>query len=319
MANSPDCAGPWIKASIRRPGWTRIRHDRTSTILDVTLIPWQEDGHTIIEKVTAGGICAGSSEDNLIVAGKVAGVEVRALAVMLQESPLVLMTKPQSGIRSLTDLPGKRVAMHVDGIRILEAVLALKRIDRSDIEITEVTYDLDNLIQDRFDAVQGYAFSEPFALAAKGIKVHLIPIRDQLLHPYAQVFFATENCITEHSDMFRSFLSASFAGWQQAMTHRQEAAHTVVKVAGGAADLATEQKTIDTMYPYVAGNMGLKRFGTIDMKRWDDNIESYAHFRIIPRRITSGEVVDDRFLKEIYPEQQSSMASTNFPPSRQPG
>jgi ABC-type nitrate/sulfonate/bicarbonate transport system substrate-binding protein len=281
--------------------------------LDVTLIPWKEDGHSIIDKVTAGGMCAGSSEDNLIVASKAVGVEVRALAVMLQESPLVLMTKPKSGIRSLTDLPGKRVAMHVDGIRILEAVLALKGINQSDIEITEVAYDLNNLIQDRFDAVQGYVFSEPFALAAMEIKVHLIPIRDQRLHPYAQVFFATENCITQHSEILRSFLAASFAGWQQAMVHRQEAAHTVVKVSGGLVDLVTEQKTIETMYPYVAGKVGLNRFGTIDTTRWEDNLESYARFRIIPRQISTGEVVDDKFLREIYPEQPSSRASRHFP------
>jgi ABC-type nitrate/sulfonate/bicarbonate transport system substrate-binding protein len=277
--------------------------------LDVTLIPWKEDDHSIIDKVAAGGICAGSSEDNLIVVGKVAGVEVRALAVMLQESPLVLMTKPNSGIRSLTDLPGKRVAMHVDGICILEAVLALKGIKRSDIEITEVAYDLNNLIQDRFDAVQGYAFSEPFALAAMGIKVHLIPVRDQRLHPYAQVFFATENCITQHSDILRSFLTASFAGWQQAMTHRQEAAHTVVKVSGGLVDLATERKTIETMVPYVAGNAGLTRFGTIDMKRWENNLESYARFSLIPRQITIDEVVNDKYLREIYPGPPSPLMS----------
>ena len=273
--------------------------------LDVTLIPWQEDGRSIIDKVVTGGICAGSSEDNLIVAGKFAGVEVRALAVMLQESPLVLMTKPSSGIQSLTDLRGKRVAMHVDGIRILEAVLALKGINQTDIEITEVAFDLNNLIQDRFDAVQGYAFSEPFALAAMGVNVHLIPIRDQLLHPYAQVFFATENCIAQHSDTLRNFLAASFAGWQQAMTHRQEAASTVVKISGGLVDLATERKTIETMCPYVAGKAGLKRFGMIDMIRWENNLDSYAHFRIIPRRITLDEVVNDKFLRDIYPRNPS--------------
>lgn len=283
--------------------------------LDVTLIPWQEDGRTIIDKVAAGGVCAGSSEDNLIVAGKVAGVEVRALAVMLQESPLVLMTKPNSGIKALTDLRGKRVAMHVDGIRILEAVLALKGINQSDVEITEVTYDLDNLIQDRFDAVQCYAFSEPFILAAMGIKVNLIPIRDQLLHPYAQVFFATENCIANHADIFRSFLAASFAGWQQAMTHRQEAAHTVVKISGGLVDLATEQKIIETMCPYVAGKAGLKQFGLIDRIRWENNLNSYARFGIIPRKITINQVVNDKFLKEIYPEYPSPLTSSHVPPA----
>jgi ABC-type nitrate/sulfonate/bicarbonate transport system substrate-binding protein len=266
--------------------------------LDVTLIPWQEDGRSIIDKVVAGGLCAGSSEDNLIVAGCAAGVGVRALAGMLQESPLVLMTKPDSGIRSLSDLPGRRVAMHSDGIRILEAVLALKGIDRLDVEISEVTYDLDNLIQDRYEAVQGYAFAEPFVLAGLGINVQLIPIRDHLLHPYAQVFFTSESCLTQHSDILRRFLSASFAGWRQAMTQREEAAHTVVKVSGGLADLATERKAIETMLPYVAGTVGLRRFGTLDRTRWKNNLDSYARFGIIPRPMAIDQTLTGEFLPD---------------------
>ena len=41
--------------------------------LAVALRPWQEDGRSIVDKVLAGGLCAGSSEDNLIVSGIAAG------------------------------------------------------------------------------------------------------------------------------------------------------------------------------------------------------------------------------------------------------
>ena len=57
------------------------------------------------------------------------------------------------------------------------------------------------------------------------------------------------------------------------------------------------------MYPYVVGKVGLKRFGTIDMIRWENNIESYARFSIIPHKIAIDEVVDNKFLREIYHEQ----------------
>lgn len=268
--------------------------------LEVDLCPWTEDGRSIVDKVVAGGLCAGSSEDNLIVSGVIAGRGIKALGVMLQESPLVLMTKPSSGIQSLTDLRGKRVAMHVDGIRILEAVLALHGINQSEIELTEVTFDLDNLVQDRFDAVQGYAMTEPIMLAAMGIEVHLIPIRHRQLHPYAQVFFATEPCIAQNPDIIRSFLAASWAGWQQAMTYRDEAARIVVKMSGDTADLATERRILEQVYAFATGNMGLEWFGMLDVERWEYNLESYARFGITSRKLTTAEVVEDRFLKEIY-------------------
>ena len=109
--------------------WAQATELYRAAGLDVTLVPWHEDSRGIVEKVMTatdqGTICAGSSEDNLIVSACAAGVPIKALATMLQDSPLVLITKTTSGIRTLADLPGRRVAMQPDGNRILEAVLAL--------------------------------------------------------------------------------------------------------------------------------------------------------------------------------------------------
>lgn len=268
--------------------------------LAVDLIPWREDGRSIVEKVMAGGLCAGSSEDNLIVSALGAGHPIKALAGMLQQSPLVLMTKRASNIQTLTDLVGRRVAMHTDGIRILEAVLALAGIDRVAIDLTEVTYDLDNLAQDRFDAVQGYAMSEPLELAALGYDLHLIPVRHYHLHPYAQVFFAGESTIRQEPAILQAFLAASFEGWRQAMAQREEAAQIVVKMAQGVAHLSTERQIVETLTTYVNGDIAMTRFGALDLGRWQRNLDTYANLGLTPRRLTVAEVVDEQLVKAIY-------------------
>lgn len=268
--------------------------------LAVDLIPWREDGRSIVEKVMAGGLCAGSSEDNLIVSALGTGHPIKALAGMLQQSPLVLMTKRSSNIQTLTDLAGRRVAMHADGIRILEAVLALAGIDRAAIDLTEVTYDLDNLAQDRFDAVQGYAMSEPLELAALGYDLHLIPVRHYHLHPYAQVFFAGESTIRQEPAILQAFLAASFEGWRQAMAQREEAAQIVVKMAQGVAHLSTERQIVETLTTYVNGDIAMTRFGALDLGRWQRNLDTYANLGLTPRRLTVAEVVDEQLVKAIY-------------------
>ncbi len=268
--------------------------------LAVDLIPWQEDGRSIVEKVMAGGLCAGSSEDNLIVSGIVAGHPVKALAGMLQQSPLVLMTKRTSSIRTLADLVGRRVAMHADGIRILEAVLALSGIDLAMIDLTEVTYDLNNLAQDRFDAVQGYAMSEPLELAALGYDLHLIPVRHHHLHPYAQIFFASETVIQQEAATLRAFLAASFEGWRQAMAQREEAAWIVVKMAQGAAHLSTERQIVETLATYVSGDIPLTRFGALDRGRWQRNLDTYANLGLTPYPLPVDAVLDEQFVQAIY-------------------
>ena len=257
-------------------------------------------GRSILDEVADGALCAGSSEDNCLITANIAGRSFRALGAMLQETPLVLMTRPTSGIQTLADLPGRRVGMHVDGIRILEAVLELEGVDRSTIEITQVDFDLDNLARDRFDAVQGYAMAEPIELAAMGVDVHLIPIRHAELHPYAQVFFATEACIARAPEVFRRFLQASFEGWRRAMADRDEAARVVMALAQDYGTLTTERQVIEAMQPYVAGDVGLQRFGNLDPARWARNLASYARFGITPRQLTLKETVDDQFLKAIY-------------------
>ena len=183
--------------------------------LDVILAPWEDDGRSVAEKVVAGGLCAGSAEDNLVVAAKARDrMQVSALAAMFRETPLVVMSRPESGIRSIADLRGKRVAMHCDGIRILEGILDLHGISRSDLELVEVTHDLDNLLARRFDAVQGYSVAEPLELAARGLTVSTFALRHRMLHPYAQVIFAPDPLLATDRQSYERFLAASFAGWR---------------------------------------------------------------------------------------------------------
>lgn len=101
--------------------------------LDVQLQPWHHDGQSIIDKIMAGGLCAGSSEDNLIVSAIADGRGVKAIGSMLQGTPLSLMSRTTQRICSVHDLRGKRVGMHSDGIRALEVILALEGLSPNDL------------------------------------------------------------------------------------------------------------------------------------------------------------------------------------------
>ena len=185
--------------------WALDRRLYSDAGLDVTLIPWVEDGRSIVQKVLAGGLCAGSAEDNLVLAQSARGAgQVSALAAMFQTTPLIVMSRPESSIRRIGDLRARRVAMHSDGIRILEAMLDLHGISRSDLDLFEVTHDLDNLLERRFDAVQGYAVSEPLELAARGLNVSTFTLRHPDLHPYAQVDLRTGCAACRPAPAFRA-------------------------------------------------------------------------------------------------------------------
>lgn len=251
--------------------------------LDVVLVPWVEDGRDIIEKVMAGGLCAGSAEDNLVVAANAcARHKVSGLAAMFQLTPLVVMSRPETGIQSIADLRGKSVAMHCDGIRILEGLLSLNGIGRDELELVEVSHDLDNLAGRRFDAVQGYAVAEPLELAARGLDVVTFPLRHRELHPYAQVVFAADALLATHRKIYERFLHASFEGWCACLNDLDQAMASIRRVGVSMDDPEREIEALNLVRRLVSGEDSTPGLGCIDPGRWAANLQAYRRLGIVP-------------------------------------
>ena len=251
--------------------------------LDVTLVPWVEDGRSVVDKVMAGGLCAGSAEDNLVIAARAdQSIRVSALAVMFAQTPLVVMSRPETGIRSVADLRGKRVAMHCDGIRILEGMLELHGIHRSDLELVEVTHDLNNLLNRRFDAVQGYAVAEPLELAARGLTVSTLTLRHSKLHPYAQVVFAPDSLLAAHRRSYERFLQASFAGWRACLEDLDQAGTSIRRVGEPMESPELEISALRLVRELVTTGNGKNGMGCIDPSRWAANLRAYRRLGIVP-------------------------------------
>ncbi len=185
--------------------------------LDVTFVPWCHDGRSVIQKgvdhASGGELCAGSVADNLVVSECATSASARVFGAMLQDTPLVLMSRPSQHISSFNDLRGKRVGMHTDGIRALEIVLTLEGFAMGYLDVHEVGFDLEHLIQGRFDALQGYSMTEPVQLETLGVDVDVLPIRHLRLQPYAQTYVSETTLLSEHQGRFADFLAASNAGW----------------------------------------------------------------------------------------------------------
>ncbi|MEM7346816.1 MAG: ABC transporter substrate-binding protein [Chloroflexota bacterium] len=277
--------------------WARERNLYRAAGLEVQLLdPRDYPTSPTLDLVLKYELAAGCMEDNLVVRASLAGHGVRAIGAMLQQTPMVLMTAPESGLRTLHDLPGRRIAMHNDGVHLLRAILALHGIDAQQVDITVGGWLLTDLIEGRFDAVQGYTITEPAELMAHGLTPHLIPVLHHNLHPYAQMMFATTTCIDTYEDELRRFLQATFEGWRQAMTHREEAAYLVAAVSEDQPDASVNLQILEAMVPLVAGDVGLERVGYLDPDRWQHNLATYWRFGMIDQPATIEAVVDDRFV-----------------------
>ena len=277
--------------------WARERGLYARRGLEVRLVPPHENpGRPVLDLVLENDPAAGCMEDNLIVRASLAGRGVRAIGAMLQDTPMVLMTAADSGIASLRDLPGRRIAMHRDGIHLLETILALHGIAAGDLNPTLEGWSLDDLIAGRFDAVQGYAITEPALLARRGFAARLLPLRHADLDPYAQVMFAATRCIEARGPILSDFLAATFEGWRAAMDDRDTAAELVAAVSDEQPSVEENRAILDAMVPLVAGAVGMARVGALEPDRWRRNLAAYARFGMVDRLAAVEEVVDRRFL-----------------------
>ncbi len=295
MADAFDFYLDWIiGAQFAGQCWALDKGWYAAAGLDVTLVPWQEDGRTIVDKVLAGGIGAGCSEDNLVVSAAGKDGSVKVIGAMLQGTPLVLMSRPEKRIRSFQDLRGKRIGMHNDGNRALEMVLALEGIAPGDIEILEVPFDLGYLQQDRVDALQGYLMTEPIQLESMGIAVDVLPVTHARLHPYAQAYFASTAVISSSGDLMSRFLAVSTAGWRAVLTDPDQAADIVAKMMGDLSQAREQRRMLDKLMPLVAGALPVEQIGAIETEQWQRNLATYFEYGLTDRLLALSAIVDSR-------------------------
>lgn len=259
------------------PIWAREKGLYRHQGLEVKLLPPSaQTQHSLIDLVLDREDAVGSIEDNLIVRAALSRKPVRAIACMLNETPLVLMTALGGPIKTLLDLPGHRVAMHGDGVHLLKTLLKLNGLDLESVRLQADHASLDNLIEGRLDALQGYAITEARTLAEQGFEARLIPLRHPDLNPHSQVIFASLQTIAHRKKDLQAFLRATFEGWRQVLAQPGEAAELIAEHSSEHRDPIQNWVILDTIGRYVSAEEASRPLGTLDPERWRRNLKSYA-------------------------------------------
>lgn len=146
-----------------------------------------------------------------------------ALAAIVQHSPIVLMTLKKNNLLTPQDLIGKRV-MYPEGHYGSNTLGLLKRegINESQIESVPLSYNIQDLIDEKVDAMVGYITDQPFQLRQRGVEYNLIDPRVYGIDYYGDVLFSTESKVDEHSDEVKAIRKASIDGWRYAIENPDE-------------------------------------------------------------------------------------------------
>jgi len=191
--------------------------------LDVTLLQAPKSVGVVESVVDAKDLRFGVSESSVLLAQRLAGQPIQALAAMLQASPMGWMHLPKTGIDSIADFKGKRIGIHADGEKILGIALAKHGLSLSDVNFVEVGYDPQILVDGQIDIMQAYYIDEFVELQRITGDTGLIELAgDNGYLAYSQVLFTTEDTVNQQPELVHSIISAMRKGWMYALDNKNE-------------------------------------------------------------------------------------------------
>lgn len=183
-------------------------------------------GVDVVQAVLDGSANYGVGTSSLLLARK-EGKPVVALAVVFQHSPQVLIARQTSATQSIHDLAGKRIMLEQQSEELLAY---LKRVGVAPGDLTQVahSYDVQDLIEGKADAMSAYSTNEPYALTRAGVRFQTYTPRSAGIDFYGDNLFTSAQELKDHPQRVAAFRQASLRGWQYAMAHPAELVDWIV-------------------------------------------------------------------------------------------
>ncbi len=149
------------------------------------------------------------------------------LGVIFQHSPLGIMSLNKN-IKTIHDLVGKNVMIE-DGSADIYALLKRENIDINSLKILPHSFNVQNLIENKVDAMSVYSIDEPYYLQQKELRYNIFSPRETGIDFYGDNLFTSQNMIKQNPDIVEKFKRASFKGWQYAMSNQDEIIEIIMK------------------------------------------------------------------------------------------
>ena len=250
------------------------------------------DGSDPIAAVLKGEADYGVAASELALQ-RAQGKPLVALAVIVQNSPLVLLVNRRK-IPSIDALSERRI-MLVPHEAELFAYLKREGVERY-IPVPH-SFQVDDLIAGRVDAISGYSTDEPFLLRQQNFPYLAFTPKAAGINFYGDTLFTLEKRVAANPDAVRAFRAAVLRGWAYAMAQPDEIAELILKrysTRHSKSHLlfeATELKRL--MQP------DLVEIGQMSAARWQQIGQTYAELGMLPAGFSVDGLVFDAEGREL--------------------
>ena len=224
-----------------------------------------------IKEVAAGRADLAISYEPEVLLAREQGLDVVAVAAIVDEPLTSLISLPAAGISQPADLQGKTVA--TAGIPYqadyLETILAGAGLASKDVSQVDVGLNLlPALLGGQADAILGgFLNIEGVDLTARGASPSIVPVDELGVPSYDElVLVAQGDRVADDPEDIRFFISALGRGTKAAVESPQEAADAVL-ANGAGLDPALTRAEIDATLPLLAKSEG-EPYGQMDPEEW---------------------------------------------------
>lgn len=152
------------------------------------------------------------------------GRPVVALATIFQQSPLILLVNGNT-YANVTALEGARIMLMPHES---ELFAYLRRSGVQNYTSVPNTFEPQDLIDGRVDALAAYATDEPYALRKANFPYRIFSPSSAGINFYGDTVFAAEHVIKNNEKRTQAFRMALLQGWAYALTHPEEIADLIL-------------------------------------------------------------------------------------------
>ncbi len=256
--------------------------------VEIREFSFNTDLSTVIEKGQADFAVGRSS----VIVDKINGKDIVALGAIFQQSPLVLLTRDDTNITSVRDLRKRRIMMTKDAKETasIMAMLMANGLNEHNLQIVPHSFDIDDLIDKRVDAMASYVSNEPIRMADRGIGYRIFHPKDYGFHFYSDILFTSSAYIREHPQLTRNFYRATIRGWQYAFDNISETAEIIYK------HYNTQNKTLiqlikegEALKRLAYNNNGI--IGYLDKEQLNDIVKVYKVLGLVNKDVDTGSFI----------------------------
>lgn len=208
--------------------------------LDVKILKYQNDLNIIDDVVNKKATFATGRTSLLI--HKNNGYPVVALAAIFQHSPAALLVTNKN-IITPNDLINKKIMISPDAITSASYISMLfsEGVMENNFTVIKHTFNINDLISGKTDAIASYISNEPYKLKEKGIFYQYFHPKDYGFDFYGDILYTSKHMLQNNPEIVENFTNASLKGWEYAFANIEETAKLIFKKYN------LQDKTVDSL------------------------------------------------------------------------